>query len=239
MTERKKVLLVDDVELFLELQKTFFRRESFELLVARNGREAYETIERQRPDLVFMDLYMPEMAGDECCRKVKNHPELRSTPIVMVTHGGRQEELARCRDAGCDAVVLKPINRHQFLETARNFLDIVDRMAPRIGARLRIRYGGSEQRVLTDYSVNLSTGGVFIESNKLLNIDTPLDLEFEIPGRSEPIRCQGRVAWTNHPDRLQKPNLPAGMGIQFTDLKMENLESLREYIKKELLSPTW
>jgi uncharacterized protein (TIGR02266 family) len=236
---KKKILLADDVELFLELEKTLFRRENFILLVARNGQQAFELIASQRPDLVFMDLFMPVMNGDECCRRVKDDPDLRSTPIVMVTQGGREEDLARCRGAGCDEILLKPINRHRFVDTARRLLAIADREASRVGARLEVRYGTGQQQLLSNYSVNISTGGLFLETDDPLPVDTPLALEFTLPNRQLSICCTGRVAWVNHPVLLHKPDMASGMGVQFIDLRLEDMYAIRDFIKQECLEPSW
>ena len=112
----------------------------------------------------------------------------------MVTQGGREEDLARCRLAGCDEILLKPINRRLFVETARRLLTVAVRAAQRIGVRLEVRYGADRQKLLSNYSVNISTGGLFLETADPLPVDTPLALEFTLPGREEPIRCAGRVA---------------------------------------------
>jgi len=236
--ERKKVLLADDIELFLELEKTFFRRENFELLVARNGTQALEVARAQRPDLVLMDLNMPEMDGDECCRRIKSDPQLRETPVVIVTQAGREEDLQKCRAAGCDEILLKPINRHLFVETARRLLAVSDRAQPRVSARLRVTYGSGD-RALTDYTINISTGGLFLETAAPLPPETPLALEFDLPQQSRLIRTRGRVAWVNGPDAPKKPSLPPGMGIQMLDLSLDDLHAIRDYIKERCLDPTW
>jgi len=237
--DKKKILLADDVELFLELEKTLFRRENFVLLVARNGQQAFELIESQRPDLVFMDLYMPVMNGDECCRRVKDDPMLRSTPIIMVTQGGREEDLAKCRLAGCDEILLKPINRHLFVDTARRLLIVAAREVQRIGVRLEVRYGTDRQHLLNNYSVNISTGGLFLETDDPLPVDTPLALEFTLPSRKSSISCSGRVAWVNHPVLLHKPEMASGMGVQFIDLRLDDMYAIRDFIKQECLEPSW
>jgi len=234
-----KILLADDVELFLELERTFFRREKVEILVARTGLEAYEITLDKRPNLVLMDLYMPEMNGDEACRRIKANPEISSTPVVIVTQGGREDDQLRCREAGCDDILLKPINRHHFVATARKFLNLVDRSAPRIVAQLKIHFGIEPQMLLTDYSVNISTGGVFLRTKNLLPADTPLLLEFFLPNLASRIQCQGRVAWVNTPKNAKKPQLPPGMGIQFLDLSLEYMYAIREFIKQQCLAPQW
>lgn len=234
---KKKVLLADDVELFLELEKTFFRREDVDLLVARNGLEALEIAREKKPDLVFMDLFMPEMNGDAACRAIKDDPALEGTPVLMVTHGGREADLERCRAAGCDDLLLKPINRHQFIDAATRYLAIADRVAPRVDARLQVRYGEGMQRELSEYSLNISTGGVFLETADPLPTGTPLSLEFRLPNRHEPIVSQARVAWINDPQRVSKPHLPPGMGVQFLDLSLADLQAVRDFVQTEFRKP--
>lgn len=237
--EKKKVLLPDDEELLEVMAKTFFRREKFELLVARTGRQAYEMTVDHRPDLVLLDIAMSEMDGDECCRRIKQNPQLRSTPVVIVAPGGGQEEQERCRAAGCDDVLLRPIDRQYLLNAAQRFFSVPERIAPRISARLRVHYGAGSQRLLADYSVNLSTGGLFIETDAPLPENTPLVLEFFLPTRPARIRCQGRVAWVNEPTHKKKPTLPPGMGLQFLDLSLDDLHAIREFVDTECLTPSW
>jgi len=232
-----KVLLVDDVELFLALEKTFFHREGLTVLLARNGQEALDMVRAERPHLVFMDMYMPLLGGEDACQRIKADPELRSTPVVMVTQAGEEGDLERCRRAGCDEIVFKPINRSQFLETARRFLHLSTRNAPRVEARLRVQYGDAMEHLLDNYCINLSTGGLFLETSEPLDEGAPLYLEFHLPGRSTPVRCHGRVAWVNGACAPQKPQLPSGVGVQFTDLGLADMQLIREFVKNRALAP--
>jgi uncharacterized protein (TIGR02266 family) len=236
---KKKILLVDDVKLFLELEKTFFRRDEFELLVAHNGREALALIGEQKPDLIFLDLHMPEMNGDECCRRIKSEQETRHIPVIMVTQSGSDENLELCHRAGCDDIVLKPINRHQIVATTRKFLLVADRQEPRFLARLHVKYGSSPERTLTNFSINLSTGGLFLETASPLPVHTPLSVEFKIPANESSIKCRAKVAWVNNPEFMKNLSLPGGMGIQFIDLTIDEMNSIRAYLKNDALSPFW
>lgn len=233
---RKKVLLVDDVDILIELEKTFFWRVEIELLVARDGTKALEIIREQQPDLVFLDLHMPLMDGDECCRLVKNDQALRSTPVVMLPHEGNEEDLLRCRKAGCDAIVFKPINRFHFVETARKFLHLKSRAAPRVPVKLAISYGPGEHEMLRKFTVNASTGGVFIETTELHPVNTPLDVVFELPDIRDGVRCRARVAWRNEQESPASPLLPHGMGLEFLDISLEDMESIFAFVKKELMT---
>jgi uncharacterized protein (TIGR02266 family) len=237
--ERKKIVLADDVDLFLMLEKSFFNREEFDLITARNGREALAAIRQTKPDLVFLDLFMPDLNGDECCRIVKDDAACRHIPIVIVTTAGREEDLERCRSAECDDIVHKPINRHDFMETARRLIKVEDRGAKRFGARLRVHYGISSHELLCDYSIDLSTGGLFLATDQPLPPDTPLRMEFILPTSEKAIRCNARVAWVNDAGQIKKSTLPKGMGVQFLDLTLADLDTIRIYIKNENLEPAW
>jgi uncharacterized protein (TIGR02266 family) len=236
---RWKVLLADDVELFLELERTFLQREDIELIVTHNGREALETVRRERPDLILLDMHMPEMDGPEVCRGVKADAGLRATPVLMVTSAGRERELQSCQEAGCDGILTKPINRHTFLAAVRGHLNIIEREAHRVPARMLVRFGREGGQILTDYAVNLSTGGVFIETSHAFALDEALAVSFVLPDRVEELRCRARVAWVNGHERPLKPLLPPGIGVQFLDLSGNERAEILAYVKKKLLSPLW
>jgi uncharacterized protein (TIGR02266 family) len=235
----RKILLAEDIDLFLYLEEAFFACKPVDLMVARTGRKVLEMAAAERPDLVLLGLDLPEMAGDECCRRLKETPALQSIPVILIAPYDQPAALMRCRKSGCDDVVTKPVNRHLFLQSVGRFLKIAARTPPRTRARLRVHYGTGTQRLLVDYSVNLSTGGVFIESSDVLPVETPLSLEFSLPEGQKTIRCRGLVAWVNTADRPVSSRLPPGMGVQFLDLSLDDLRTLREFINKESLHPSW
>jgi uncharacterized protein (TIGR02266 family) len=229
--KKEKVLLADDVELFLELEKSFFHEDRFDIYLARTGREAYEAALAERPAIIFMDLHMPEINGDEVCQKIKSHPKLAEIPVVMVTHPD-EEELERCYRNGCDEILFKPLKREQFLSVANNFLAESHRLAPRVGTRVKVFYEIEGEKLFANFTVNMSTGGVFLESEDVLPEETPLVMEFVLPGGRKKVRCHGKVAWRNLPGKKHVESLPSGMGIQFVDLKLEEMDAIRQYLQK-------
>jgi len=237
---KKKVLLVDDVELFIQLEKSALARKTdIDILTAYDGMEAIEIIQNEKPDLVFMDMFMPKMNGDECCRLIKNSAGLKHIPIIMVTHGGKEEDLERALDAGCDEIMTKPINRSLFQALAKKYLQVQARVEPRFSARLKVHFGTEMKNVLTDYTVNLNTGGLFLATTNLLSIGTEMYVEFSLPDCDQPIYCRARVAWINDPDSLFKPELPSGMGLQFIDITLSAMDAIRSYISKKDLTADW
>jgi len=236
---KRKILLVSDVQLFLEQEKTFLNTGDFTLLKAFSGTEALEIVRNERPDLVFMDISLPDISGDKCCYTIKSDEGLGEIPVIMITDGVNAEDFERCLQAGCDDIIIKPINRHYLLAIAHKFLNVRHRKTPRFVARLLVQYGTDQGSLRSDYSVNLSTGGIFVETGSFLPIDTPLTIEFILPQKDISIRTKGSVAWINHPELKIKPNLPVGMGIQFLGISSEDMEAIGQFIKNEALMPFW
>jgi uncharacterized protein (TIGR02266 family) len=110
---------------------------------------------------------------------------------------------------------------------------------PRFLARIAIFNGPYQKELVTNYSVNMSSGGLFIETVKILPVDTLLLVKFKLPNMEKVIVSKSRVAWTNEPDCPKKPTLPAGMGIQFLDLSLDDMHAIRLFIDKGELVPTW
>ncbi|WP_225072350.1 TIGR02266 family protein [Desulfuromonas sp. CSMB_57] len=235
-----KVLLADDSESLLEMEKSFFRRQDFRVLLADNGRRAYEIVLSEEPDIVFLDLNMPEMAGDEVCLRIKSHAVLCNVPVLLLIQSNSPEDLLRCRHAGCDGVLLKPPRQHLFLQAVEKHLQVPRRAAPRVEMRLQVRFRLADgEHYLTDYTVNVSTGGFFLESQQPLPPGTPLSLEFSLPGHTEPIRCSAQVAWVNQPTDKKNRRLPAGMGVQFQDLSLKDMSLIRSFVTRALVTPEW
>lgn len=237
---KKKILLVDDVKLFIELEKTFFQRKAaFEVLTAGSGREALEIVQAEQPDLVFMDLYMPEMNGDECCRIIRANDSGNNIPVIIVTSAGKEEDRERCLAAGCTEIVTKPINRAHFLSVAKKYLEIHARKEPRYAVHVKVLCIEEMEMELTDYTVNLNTGGLFLASSRQPPVDTRLSLEFSLPESDASIACQARIAWINESEKPLKRDLPAGMGLQFVDITTEDVTIIREYINSKELTADW
>jgi uncharacterized protein (TIGR02266 family) len=105
--------------------------------------------------------------------------------------------------------------------------------------RLAIYNGPDQQQLMTNYSVNMSSGGLFIETENIRSVDTPLVIKFKLPDTGRIITSKARVAWINEPGNLKKYSLPPGMGIQFIDLSLENLQAIRNFLRICEIKPVW
>jgi len=236
----KKILLVDDVKLFIELEKTFLqRKKAFKILTAKSGEEALKIFEVEQPDLVYLDLHMPGMNGDECCRLIKASEGSKNTPVIMVTSAGSEEDKSRCIDAGCNEIITKPINRSLFLSFAKRYLDVHERKEPRYASHIKVKFGQERDKFLTDYTVNINTGGLYVSSSKLLPVGTKLFVQFSLPENEKMISCQARVAWVNEGASPIKRDLPVGMGLGFVGVGLDEMNLIREYIKDHALTADW
>jgi uncharacterized protein (TIGR02266 family) len=113
------------------------------------------------------------------------------------------------------------------------------RYEPRYKTRLAIFYGSGQRKLMTDYSVNMSTGGIFIETVSPMPVDTILFVKFTLPANGETISCKAKVAWTNEPGEIKSKDLPLGMGLQFIDISLDQIHAVRGFINKMGLEPAW
>jgi uncharacterized protein (TIGR02266 family) len=105
--------------------------------------------------------------------------------------------------------------------------------------RIAIYSGPNVKKLLTNYTVNMSTGGLYIETSQVFPVDTMLHVEFMLPGMTKAISCRAKVAWTNEEGAMKKATLPAGMGIQFLTLSLEDVHTIRDFLTHYKLVPTW
>lgn len=122
--DRKKVLLVDDSNTVLLVERTMFDDGRFRIVTAKNGKEAIETAAREHPDIIFMDVVMPIMDGLEACRALRARPETRPIPIVMVTTRGAPQDVEAGFAAGCDAYIAKPFNHAELMDKLGRYLGL-------------------------------------------------------------------------------------------------------------------
>ena len=117
---RKKILLVDDSNTILQMEKLILRNEPYDLLTAANGEEAVSKAAEHLPDLILLDSIMPKMSGLEACRLIRQNPEIARTPIIMMT---TRTETRNTDSNGWDDCVAKPINAVELLAKVRALLD--------------------------------------------------------------------------------------------------------------------
>ena len=118
----KTVLIVEDNELNMKLFHDLLEAHGYRTIQTRNGIEALELVRAHRPDLVLMDIQLPEVSGLEVTKWLKEDDDLRSIPVVAVTAFAMKGDEERIRQGGCEAYISKPISVMHFLDTIRQHL---------------------------------------------------------------------------------------------------------------------
>lgn len=117
-----RVLIVDDEDDILTLLAYNFQREGFEVVLARDGEEALEKAAHVQPDVIILDIMMPNMDGIEVCRRIRRDARLRTTPVLMLTARTEEEDQIRGLDVGADMYVGKPVSVPVLLSQTRALL---------------------------------------------------------------------------------------------------------------------
>jgi two-component system cell cycle response regulator DivK len=118
----KKVLIVEDNELNMKLFHDLIEACGHEIVQTRDGIEALKLARLHRPDLILMDIQLPEVSGLEVTRWLKEDDELRSIPVIAITAFAMKGDEEKIRSGGCEAYIAKPISVGNFLETVGRFL---------------------------------------------------------------------------------------------------------------------
>jgi two-component system alkaline phosphatase synthesis response regulator PhoP len=119
-----KILLVDDNQQNLELMLAYLESLPCALVTARDGLDAIEAMQREKPDLVLLDVMMPKMSGFEVCRKVKSDPATRDMVVIMVTALHEVGDHERAVESGADDFLTKPVNKLELLTRVKSLLRV-------------------------------------------------------------------------------------------------------------------
>ncbi|MEK9966421.1 MAG: response regulator [Rhodospirillaceae bacterium] len=119
----KTVLIVEDNELNMKLFHDLLEAQGYATLQRKDGREARQLARDHRPDLVLMDIQLPEVSGLEETKWIKEDDDLRDIPVIAVTAFAMKGDEEKIRQCGCEAYIAKPISVSEFLQTVQKFID--------------------------------------------------------------------------------------------------------------------
>ncbi len=114
-TQHPHVLIADDNQQILELLEAYLAALPVRVTLAADGEATLQAVERDRPDLILLDVMMPKRSGFEVCRKLKGDEATATIPIVMVTALNEVGDVERARDCGADDYLTKPVNKQELV----------------------------------------------------------------------------------------------------------------------------
>jgi two-component system cell cycle response regulator DivK len=118
----KCILVVEDQEDNRRILRDLLGNAGFELIEAQSGEDALSAVMKQRPDLILMDIQLPQMDGYEATGRIKSNPEMKKVPVIVVTSYALAGDEAKARAAGCTAYVSKPFSPRALLAKVREYL---------------------------------------------------------------------------------------------------------------------
>ncbi len=117
---KSNILLIDDSP---DISALMLKSHGYNVNVARDGLARIEKATNEHPDLILLDIMMPNMDGYEVCTKLRAMPDMKEIPIIMLTAKDDPESVARCFDLGADSYIVKPFNLPTMVSKLNQFLD--------------------------------------------------------------------------------------------------------------------
>ncbi len=125
--DKKRVVCIEDEPEMIDLVRLILGRKGFEVIGANGGIEGLETVRREKPDLILLDLMMPDMDGWEVYQQIKADPELKDIPVVVVTAKAQSiDKVLGLHIAKVDDYITKPFGPQQLLESVEKNLGLID-----------------------------------------------------------------------------------------------------------------
>lgn len=224
-----RILLADDSKFFRTIERQFLQKTPAELSEVASSDELLDRVRKDCPDLVFIGFALRPLDAAESCRQIKSDPKLRTLPVVIICDQGDAKQLEAAKRAGCDAVLVKPLDRISFLRMGRQFLcSIREHRQP---CFMPVKFTWKGETVLGK-CLDISSGGMFLESSADIPVGEVLGLDFVLPnGVNLASKCQGEVMWQNRKPNMYKPHYPVGMGIRFNDPSKVLIDEITRLMK--------
>ncbi|MDW7643506.1 MAG: response regulator [Desulfuromonadales bacterium] len=119
---KKRILIVEDEESLLKLESILLTSKGYDVTGVTNGQAALDSLAENPSDLVLLDIMLPQIDGFEVCRRIKENPQTKHIPVIMLTAKKSREDMARGEKVGADWYITKPFKSVMVIETIQRFL---------------------------------------------------------------------------------------------------------------------
>ena len=228
--DKKTLLIVDDVELFIQLQISHLGHQRYNIHTARSGADGLEKARSLKPDLILMDLFMPDINGDQICRILKEDPATSSIPVVLVSSGARGMSKTASVSSQCDGLIFKPVRRDLLLSVVENLLGT----NVRIRDRVNVCIPGTATQDELEYPVTIHTlsgDGAFVEIREKPIRGDLMELTFTLPDKERKVHVRtAAVVWCGSLGH----DGPEGAGVFFLTIDQEMKKQISSFVQKQI-----
>ncbi|MDY0212338.1 MAG: PilZ domain-containing protein [Desulfuromonadaceae bacterium] len=233
------ILISATVQDLLQLDNAFAAQEGFELLIAPDMPTLLTLAREQKPDVIFITPYDSgtDASTDCCCRLTRDDPVIGGIPTIAIVDGENRSHRLQCKLDKPDDILFTPLNTRLFLASARRAMGLPHRAFDRIQTCLRVEFGSERNALRPTCAFNLSSGGIFIVTESEIGLNSRIIVRLDIPQSDTPIFCESIVTWINTKIDPKKPDIPAGIGLQFLSLNANDLFAIRNFINEHAETP--
>ncbi len=244
-------LIADDDNFFLTIMTDVLEAGGWEVIQVRTGPEVLKKVFETTPDLIILDVILPGLQGTDVSQRLRKHAVTASVPILLISGGVAELQKASggFRDFLADDFLQKPFPPERLLDKANELhkkgssfstqeKDLVLKPSPWVERRrnprltIDIQVSAKTAEVLLYHpAINISTGGICIESDRHLQKERKLDLRFPVPGKVGLVAAEGEVAWCQE----VKSRSCWELGVRFTKIDQDDLDKIQEYINTLLI----
>jgi DNA-binding response OmpR family regulator len=122
MSALKKILVVDDDPYILMSLEFLMKKNGYDVMVARNGTEALDIVEKQLPDLVLLDIMMPDVDGYEICKHIKGSKKLKEAKVVFMSAKSKEADIKKGYDLGASLYITKPFSTREMMKQIKELI---------------------------------------------------------------------------------------------------------------------
>lgn len=233
-----RLLLADpDLRAMLSRERVFVHQQGCRIAVAADGEELVRLARQSRPNLIIADADLLRATLQSTLAQLKCSPLLKGTP-VFVTAAPRPRVEEQLLEAGADGVLIKPVGKQRLY-------GILKAAGPAMALDIRVPVGvevsylvGSRER--KGRVVNVSRGGLYLETDRVSPVGTKLTIELTLPSFTNLARVNGIVTWVNDDSGARTTHLPRGMGVKFVETPLVALRTVALYVllSKEVVRVT-
>ncbi len=229
------VLLADDSNTFLMYVGILIKRLGFKTYLARDGVEAIKMAKEKKPSIIVLDYIMPKVDGTSCMNIIRQDPDLKNTPVIVLTSRGEETVQAEFEKLGCCHFLRKPVNISEFYSAIRKCLKfeekaLIQRKNIRTLFNLKVFIKcADEMRELS--ASTISAEGMFLRTVAPFKVGTKMDIVFNVDSE-DPVELQGEVIYLKElTDEIEQE---PGMGIKFLEVPEDIKSRIKSFIMNEI-----